>query len=121
MPTTAVDYGIGCACLIIAAVLVRLGPGAAPRASAARGRDLGAVSNWLLAGAGIGALLGVLHLVQRGYGGDPNVYTAIRLTLSAAAFAVLVRLVLLFGQATPDLASAVGYGDPHGFVQRHRD
>jgi hypothetical protein len=47
-------------------------------------------------GAGLGALLWVLYLIQRAYSGDPNVYTSIRIAVSAAMIAVCIRLVLLF-------------------------
>ena len=100
MTSISIDYGIGCVFLIVLAVLARLGrlPGV-PKAEA-RARDLTAVSIWLFMEAGISALLGALYLVQHSYAGEPNVYTAIRLTLMAAAFGVLVRIALLFRQPT---------------------
>jgi hypothetical protein len=92
----SIGYGIGCVFLIVVAVLARFGrlPGV-PKAET-RGRDLTAVSTWLFVAAAISALLGALYLIQHSYAGEPNVYTAIRLALVAAAFAVLVRIALLF-------------------------
>jgi hypothetical protein len=93
------NYGIGCVFLIVVAVLARLGrlPGV-PKAEA-RGHDLTDVSTWIFVEAGIGALLGALYLIQHSYAGAPDAHTAIRLTLMAAMFAVLVRVVLLFRSA----------------------
>lgn len=86
--------------IIVIATLVRLGrmPGLSKAAN--EGRDLTAASMWLYVEAGITALLCVLYLVQRSWGGEPNVYTAIRLTLTAAIFAVMVRIALISDRRT---------------------
>ena len=95
MPLIAMSYALGCVFVIVVAVLVRLGrmPGLG---KAGEGRNRAAASTWLYVEAVILALLGVLYLVQRTIGGEPNAYTAIRLTLTAAIFVVMVPIVLIF-------------------------
>lgn len=96
MTAISISYAGGFVVIIAIATLVRLGrmPGLGKVAD--EGRHRATISTWLYVEAGIAALLCVLYLVQHSNGGEPNVYTAIRLTLTAAIVAVMVRIVLIF-------------------------
>ncbi|MEV6598054.1 hypothetical protein AB0M36_14405 [Actinoplanes sp. NPDC051346] len=86
-------YCVAALALVVLGVLFRTGR--YPGITGDGGRAATAVSSWTFVAAGIAAAQAAAYLIQRGYPGEPDVYSVVRWAFCAALVGVGVRVVLL--------------------------